>query len=253
MDSEVRNVIATAPESAKNPHFHGLSQKLESCGVPARLKTFELSAHQMPHRHPCSEVQPWIHGEQPSRESYTSLVNGGLPPGGFEDSFVWLAQKARPAQKRIQKRIATLSPMDLGQELRERQASTLQAEEAMKTATEQLIHASSRVPKKARTRLAMMSFSGPTARQDVERAEKCRWLAHLGQRLMKKPAACNSMGLGLRSGTLRKRVHALLAGHVSSSSVPFSRGAYAGLLGAQGGGTVHSSGVEGGSPELGKP
>ena len=66
----------------------------------------------------------------------------------------------------------------------------------------------------------MMSFSGPTARQDAERAEKSRWLSHLatllvgtqtplGQRLVEKPAACNNMGLGLRSGTLRNRVHAL--------------------------------------------
>ena len=158
-----------------------------------------------------STLDPW---EQASRESYISQVNGGLLRGGFEDSFVRLAQKARPAQKRIQKRIATMSPMDLGQELRERQVSTLRVEEARKTATEQLMHASGRVPEKARTRIAMMSFSGPTARQDAERAEKSRWLAHLatllvGQRLVEKPAACNSMGLGLRSGTLRNRVHAL--------------------------------------------
>ena len=64
----------------------------------------------------------------------------------------------------------------------------------------------------------MMNFSGPTARQDAERAEKSRWLAHLaallvgtqtplGQRLVEKPATCNSMGLGLRSGTLRNRIH----------------------------------------------
>ena len=54
------------------------------------------------------------------------------------------------------------------------------------------------------------------ARQDAVRAEKSQFLAHratllagtqtpLGQRLME----CNSMGLGLRSGTLRNRVHAL--------------------------------------------
>ena len=154
---------------------------------------------------------------------------------GDSDSFVWPPQKARPAQKRIQKRIATISPMDLGQELRERQASTRQAEEARKTATEQLIHASGRVPKKARMRLGMMSFSGPAARQDAERAEESRWLAHLatllvgtqtplGQRLMEKPAACNSMGLGLRSGTLRDRVHALrryFSWLATSHQVPF--------------------------------
>ena len=223
--------FSLAAQSAETPHFHGLSQNLESCGVPARLKTSKLSAHQMPKilkaerssnassasRLGGSTMEAW---EQASRESYSSLVSGGLLPEGFEGSFVKLAQKARPARKRIQERIATMSPMDLGQELRERQAANLRAEEMRKTATEQLIHASGRVPKKARTRLATMSLSGPTARQDAERAEKSRWLAHLAtlllntqtplqQRLVEKPAACNSMGLGLRSGTLRNRVHAL--------------------------------------------
>ena len=42
----------------------------ESCGVPTRLKTSELSAHQMPHRHPGSEVRLWIHGSKPA-ESLT--------------------------------------------------------------------------------------------------------------------------------------------------------------------------------------
>ena len=36
--------LETAAERAENPHF----ANLESCGVPARLKTSELSAHQMP-------------------------------------------------------------------------------------------------------------------------------------------------------------------------------------------------------------
>ena len=128
----------------------------------------------------------------------------------------------------------------------------------------QLIHASGRVPKKARTRLAMMSFSGPTARQDAERAEKSRWLSPRGHadtswtktggetccvqqhgtgsqiRNAQKPGACTA--------TLF-----LLAGHVSSSSIPVGGRACAGLLGAQGAGTVHSSSLGSGAPELGLP
>ena len=67
------------------------------------------------------------------------------------------------------------------------------------------------------------------------RAEKSRWLAHLatlltgtdtplGRRFVEKPTACNSMGLGLRSGTLRNRVHALrpyFTWLASSHRVPF--------------------------------
>ena len=81
----------------------------------------------------------------------------------------------------------------------------------------------------------MMSFSGRIARQDAERAEKSRWLAllatllagtdtPLGRRLVEKPAACNSMGLCLRSGTLRNRVNALrryFTWLASSYRVPF--------------------------------
>ena len=121
-------------EMSKNPHFHGFSQNLESCGVPARLKTSELSAHQMPkifnaERSSNASSASRLGGStQASRESYSSLVSGGLLPEGFEDSFVRLALKARPAQKRIQKRVALMSPMDLGQEMREKQATTKQAE-----------------------------------------------------------------------------------------------------------------------------
>ena len=81
----------------------------------------------------------------------------------------------------------------------------------------------------------MTSFSGPTTRQDAERAEKSQWLAHLatllvgtqtplGQRLVEELAERNSMGLGLRSGTLRNRVHALrryISWLATSYQVPF--------------------------------
>ena len=98
-------------------------------------------------------------------------------PEGFKDSFVKLAQKARPARKRIQTRIATMSPLDRGQELRERQAANLRAEEMRKTATEQLIHASGRVPKKARTRLCddefLWSHSSARRRKSREKSLAC--------------------------------------------------------------------------------
>ena len=81
----------------------------------------------------------------------------------------------------------------------------------------------------------MVSFSGSTARQDAERAGKSRWLAHLatllvgtqkplGQRLVEIQAAWNRMGLGLRSGTTRNRVHALrryFTWLATSHQVPF--------------------------------
>ena len=140
----------------------------------------ESSAHQMSPLRSSAEgstQDPW---EQASRKSYASLVDGGLLPEGYGDVFVRLAQKARPAPKRIRKRIAAMSPMELGQEPRDAQAASLRADEVRKTATEQLVIASGRVPRKARTRPAMMSFSGPAARQDAERATKKSLASSLG-------------------------------------------------------------------------
>ena len=136
VDAEPQNVNPAVLESAKVPHFHGLSENLKNCdsedskvqNLPASGSSSELSAHQMPkilHAERSSNASsafqlggssqdPW---EQASRESYNSLVDGGLLPGSNGDVFVRLAQKARPAQKRIQKRIASMSPMELGQDL----------------------------------------------------------------------------------------------------------------------------------------
>ena len=61
-------------------------------------------------------MDPW---EQASRKSYRSLLDGGLLPSGHGDMFVKLAQKARPAEKRIKKRISAISPLEFGQESRE--------------------------------------------------------------------------------------------------------------------------------------
>ena len=106
-----------------------------------------------------------------------------------------------------------------------------------------------------------MSFSGPTARQDAERAEKSRWLGHLAT-LLSRTKARGETGRVQQYGTGSQIQNAqkpgactatvfLLAGHVSSSSIPVGGRAYAGLLGAQGAGTVHSSSDESGAPELG--
>ena len=193
-----------------------------------KILSFSLSAHRnaIVGIRAAEVPRIWIHGNLTlSKKSYRSLlVPGGLLPSGHEDMFVNPGSHEGAGQQGVvqrtgKKRISAMSPLEFSQESREAEKERLQAEEVKKTATEQLIHASGRVPKKARTRLAMMAFSGATARQDAERAEKSRWLGHLatiltgtdtplGRRLVEKPAACNSMGLGLRSGTLRNRVHA---------------------------------------------
>ena len=46
--SDSFKVVASTAQSAEIPRFHGFSQNLNSCGVPARLKTSELRGHQMP-------------------------------------------------------------------------------------------------------------------------------------------------------------------------------------------------------------
>ena len=125
-------------------------------------------------------------------------VDGGLLPEGYGDV------QADPETNRCNVTQATWPRIE---KCASSQSTCRRGEEdSHRTARDR-----SRVPKKARTRVVMMSFSGPTARQDAERAEKSRWLAHLatllvgtqtplGQRLVEQPTTCNSMGLGLRSG-----------------------------------------------------
>ena len=54
-------------------------------------------------------------------------------------------------------------------------------------ATDQQIHASGRAPIRARTQLAMISFTWPTARQEVEAADRARWLGLLVSLLTATP------------------------------------------------------------------
>ena len=128
--------------------------------------------------------------------------------GAGQQKIVRLTGRRRVIARRLQRRVCQTCaaaagtgkdpeneslecpPMELGQESRDAQAASLRAEGVRKTATE------------TRTRLAMMRFSSLTARQDAERVRE-KSLA------VEKPAACSNKGLGLRSGTLRNRVHAL--------------------------------------------
>ena len=61
-----------------------------------------------------------------------------------------------------------------------------EAQEA-ENATDQLIHVSGRVPTRARTLLAMMSFTSPTVRQDSEAADRAKWLGLIASLLTSTP------------------------------------------------------------------
>ena len=129
MDSEPQNVNPSVVESAKT--------RVQN--LPDSSSSTELSAHQMPgilqaerssfassaFQFGGTTLDPW---EQASRESYNSLVDGGLLPEGYRDMFVNLALKAASTGKDSE-RIATLSPMELGQESREAQAASLRVGE----------------------------------------------------------------------------------------------------------------------------
>ena len=85
----------------------------------------------------------------------------------------------------------------------------------MNAAHMQLVHASARMPKRARTTLAAL----PSARQDVEKGQVSLGdLKVIGQnmagtqapltlRLMPHPASVSSIGMGLRTGTHRNKTY----------------------------------------------
>ena len=84
-------------------------------------------------------------------------------------------------------------------------------------ASDQLVLAAELKPRRYRSKWQRIVYEGPTARKDLENAERSRWVASFGDllrhtdtpmgRLMRKnPSNIQLLGSGLRAGTLRSRV-----------------------------------------------
>ena len=104
-----------------------------------------------------------------------------------------------------------MTPLEVGMCKKELETVLETREAPEKSAHLQLIHASSHIPKKARTREAMSVHSCPSAPPDAEIVEKSRWMIALselfvvtetfsGIRLRVQLAVCTPLGLGQRSG-----------------------------------------------------
>ena len=112
------------------------------------------------------------------------------------------------------------------------------AEEARteRTALDQLVLASEQTPRRFRTRWQAISFQGPTARQDVETAERNKWLdvladiqlalpTPLGALLREDPASRRMLRAGRRVGAVRARVRSIrkcLAWLAAAHELPFA-------------------------------
>ena len=87
-------------------------------------------------------------------------------------------------------------------------------------ASDQLVLAAELKPRKFRSKCQRIVYEGPTARKDLESAERSRWVASLGDllrhtdtpmgRLMREnPSNLQLLGSGLRAGTSRSRVRSI--------------------------------------------
>ena len=87
-------------------------------------------------------------------------------------------------------------------------------------ASDQLVLAAELKPWRFRSKWQRIVYEGPTARKDMENAERSRWVASLGDllrhtdtpmgRLLREnPSNLQLLGSGLRAGTLRSRVRSI--------------------------------------------
>ena len=151
---------------------------------------------------------------------YITLVSDGAIPAGFLAEFLTLEQALNLSSKRAINIAANRSDAEaerlsfIDKKRRDMQALTSSA------ASDQLVLAAELKPRKFRSKWQRIVFEGPTARKDMEDAERARWVASLGDllrhtdtpmgRLLREnPSNLQLLGSGLRAGTLRSRVRSI--------------------------------------------
>ena len=151
---------------------------------------------------------------------YITLVSDGAILPGFLAEFVTLEQALKLSSKRALNIAANRSDAEaerllfIDKKRRDMQALTSSA------ASDQLVLAAELKPRKFRSKWQRIVFEGPTARKDMEDAERARWVASLGNllrhtdtpmgRLLREnPSNLQLLGSGLRAGTLRSRVRSI--------------------------------------------
>ena len=151
---------------------------------------------------------------------YITLVSDGAIPAGFLAEFLTLEQPLNLSSKRAINIAANRSDAEaerllfIDKKRRDMQALTSSA------VSDQLVLTAELKPRKFRSKWQRIVFEGPTARKDMEDAERARWVASLGDllrhtdtpmgRLLREnPSNLQLLGSGLRAGTIRSRVRSI--------------------------------------------
>ena len=146
------------------------------------------------------------------------FVHEGLLPDGCEDYFLKMVVTAHVSQQKNPDEDRGHDAHGTG--AREEACRRTEQEEEVPKSLDQFVHTRRRLLKNSCTRLAVMAFSGPIARQNAEQAEKAQWLSQLavlltaaptpfGAHFVTQPSAGISITTSLRPATLGNRARTL--------------------------------------------
>ena len=149
---------------------------------------------------------------------YITLVMDRAIPAGFLADFLLLEHSLKLSSRRSMNQATSLTDSEAERLLiidkKRRDTQILNSS----AASDQLVLAAELKPRKFRSKWQRIVYEGPTARKDMENAERSRWVASLGDLLRhtdtpmglrENPSNLQLLGSGLRAGTLRSRVRSI--------------------------------------------
>ena len=130
---------------------------------------------------------------------YLTLVRDGALPSGFQQEFESLASAIETGADRAPRQSAKRTDTDAVMYLHSLEQKRKETEQAVKTAADQFIQATSLKPRRFRARYMSTHFDGPSARRDSEEAERNRWIFTLAE-IIKGTATRNRQTWAAASG-----------------------------------------------------
>ena len=151
---------------------------------------------------------------------YITLVMDRAIPAGFLAEFLLLEHSLKLSSRRSLNQATSLTDAEAERLLiidkKQRDTQILHSS----AASDQLVLAAELKLRRFRSKWQRIVYEGPTARKDMENAERSRWVASLGDllrhtdtpmgRLLREnPSNLQLLGSGLGAGTLRSRVRSI--------------------------------------------
>ena len=223
-DSELPNTGEADPKRRRRIGKVGIKKEpREDCGGTSDRKSVKSQIAAWSPNIPldtrdCSVVQKC--GVTDMVRLYITLVMDRAIPAGFLAEFLLLEHSLKLSSRRSMNQATSLTDAEAERLLiidkKQRDTQILHSS----AASDQLVLAAELKPRRFRSKWQRIVYEGPTARKDLENAERSRWVASLGDllrhtdtpmgRLMREnPSNIQLLGSGLRAGTLRSRVRSI--------------------------------------------